>query len=161
MRRCTLSVSRYLRGMILHEMREFDAALLAFANARALSVQIGDEQGVAFADMRTCEVLIDLGDFAAARRRCESALKIFAASDTTDVVKQTQSLLGQIDLAEGYPARALAAFNDILANGASDMPPRQVAPLYRLRANAHAALGQHGGGLCRSRRIHAAFHRDQ
>ncbi len=137
----TLSVSRYLRGMILHEMREFDAALLAFANARALSVQIGDEQGVAFADMRTCEVQIDQENFAAARRRCESALKIFAASDTTDVVKQTQSLLGQIDLAEGYPARALAAFNDILANGASDMPPRQVAPLYRLRANAHAALG--------------------
>ena len=34
-----LSVSRYLRGIILHEMHEYDAALLAFANARALSVE--------------------------------------------------------------------------------------------------------------------------
>lgn len=137
----SLSVSRYLRGMILHEMREYDAALLALANARALSVEIGDEQGVAFSDMRTCEVLIDLEDFRGARKRCESALETFAASGTIDVVKQTRSLLGQIDLTEGRPARALATFNDILANGATDMPPRQVAPLYRLRAHANAALG--------------------
>jgi diguanylate cyclase (GGDEF)-like protein len=136
-----LSVSRYLRGMILHEMGEHDAALLAFANARALSVTIGDEQGVAFADMRTCEVLIDLEEIRGARKRCEAALEIFRASGTIDVVKQTQSLLGTIDVAEGHAARALATFNEILANGASDMPPREVAPLYRLRANANAALG--------------------
>jgi diguanylate cyclase (GGDEF)-like protein len=137
----TLSVSRYLRGMILHEMRAYDAALLALANARALSVTIGDEQGVAFADMRTCEVLIDLEEFRGARQRCEAALEIFRAAGSIDVVKQTQSLLGQIDLTDGHAARALATFNEILANGATDMPPRQVAPLYKLRANANAALG--------------------
>src|SRR6185503_12866165 len=97
----TLSVSRYLRGIILHEMHEFDAALLAFANARALSVTLGDEQGVAFADMRVCQVLIDLGDLGAARRRCDDALRIFAASGTIDVVKQTHKQLAQIDIAEG------------------------------------------------------------
>jgi tetratricopeptide (TPR) repeat protein len=32
-----LSVSRYLRGIILRETHEYDAALVAFANARALS----------------------------------------------------------------------------------------------------------------------------
>jgi diguanylate cyclase (GGDEF)-like protein len=137
----SLSVSRYLRGIILHEMHEYDAALLAFANARALSVTLGDEQGVAFADMRVCEVLIDQGDFAGARKRCDAALATFAASGTVDVIKQTRSLLAQVDLAEGQAQRALATLNDILANGAVDMPPREVAPLFKLRADANAARG--------------------
>jgi diguanylate cyclase (GGDEF)-like protein len=137
----TLSVTRYLRGIILHEMREYDAALLAFANARALSVTLGDEQGVAFSDMRICDVMIDLGDLRAARSRCEDALKIFAASGTIDVVKQTRASLAQIDLAEGRAARALQILDEILANGATDMPPREVAPLFKLRGEANAALG--------------------
>jgi len=137
----TLSVSRYLRGIILHEMHEYDAALLAFANARALSVTLGDEQGVAFADMRVCQVLIDLEDIPAARQRCDAALPIFAASGTVDVIKQTRSLLAQIDLAEGHADRALATLNDVLANDAIDMPPREVAPLFKLRADANAARG--------------------
>ena len=137
----TLSVSRYLRGIILHEMHEFDAALLAFANARALSVTLGDEQGVAFADMRVCQVLIDQEDIPGARQRCDAALKIFAASGTVDVVKQTRSLLAQIDLAEGHADRALATLNDVLANDAIDMPPREVPPLFKLRADANSARG--------------------
>jgi hypothetical protein len=137
----TLSVSRYLRGIILHETHEYDAALVAFANARALSVVLGDEQGIAFADMRVCGVLIDLGDYPGARKRCDDALRIFAASGTIDVVKQTRSFLAQIDLAEGRAARALAALNVVLANGAVDMPPREVTPLYKLRSDANAALG--------------------
>ena len=137
----TLSVSRYLRGIILHETHEYEAALLAFANARALSVKLGDEQGIAFADMRVCDVLIDLGEFQQARNRCDAALKIFSASGTIDVVKQTRSFLAQVDLAEGHAARALSALNDILANDAVDMPPREVTPLFKLRADANAALG--------------------
>jgi len=137
----TLSVSRYLRGIILHETHEYDAALLAFANARALSVTLGDEQGIAFADMRVCDVLIDLGEFQQARNRCDAALKIFSASGTIDVVKQTRSFLAQVDLAEGRAAQALSTLNDILANGAVDMPPREVTPLFKLRADANAALG--------------------
>ncbi len=136
-----LSVQRYLRGIILFEMREYGAALLAQASARSLSVQIGDEQGIAFADMRICEVEVDLGNLREARTRCENALRIFKGAGTIDVVKQTRSLLGQIDLAEGRATRALATFNDILANDARDMPPREVAPLFKLRANANAALG--------------------
>ena len=136
-----LSVQRYLRGIILRDLREYGAAMLAQANARALSVAIGDEQGIAFADMRTCELQIEMGDLSDARARCENALEIFKGSGTVDVVKQTRSLLGQIDLAEGHAKRALATFNEILANGASDMPPREVAPLFKLRANANAALG--------------------
>jgi len=136
-----LSVQRYLRGIILRDLNEFDAAMLAQANARALSEAIGDEQGIAFADMRICELQVELGNMREARGRCENALKIFSGAGTVDVVKQTRSLLGQIDLAEGHATRALATFNDILANRATDMPPREVAPLFKLRANANAALG--------------------
>lgn len=137
----TLSVSRYLRGIILLEMHEYDAALLAFANARALSVTLGDEQGVAFADMRVCQVMIELQDIPGARTRCENALKTFDASGTRDVIKQTRSLLAQIELAEGHADRALGILNDVLANGAVDMPPREVAPLFKHRADANAARG--------------------
>ena len=31
--------------------------------------------------------------------------------------------------------------NEILQNGAADMPPRDVAPLFKLRARANAAVG--------------------
>lgn len=137
----TLSVSRYLRGVILIQMHEYDAAMLAFNNARALSVTIGDQQGVAFSDMRICQVQIELHNLPVARSRCQNALGIFKAAGSIDVVKQTRSLLAHIDLDEGHAASALATLDDILSNGATDMPPREVAPLFKLRARAQAARG--------------------
>ncbi|MEO8061229.1 MAG: GGDEF domain-containing protein [Pseudomonadota bacterium] len=136
-----LSVAQYLRGNIFTEMRVFAAAASAFAEARALSVAIGDTQGVAFSDMHICEVQIELGQFALARASCNSALVVFEASKAMDVVKQARSRLAQIYLAEGDAARALAMLNDILSDGAADIPPRNVAPLYALRARANAARG--------------------
>jgi diguanylate cyclase (GGDEF)-like protein len=55
------------------------------------------------------------------------------------MVKQTRSLLAHIDLEQGNATGALAALNEILADGAADMPPRSVAPLFKLRARANAA----------------------
>jgi diguanylate cyclase (GGDEF)-like protein len=138
-----LSVARYLRGVILLEMREFDAAVLAFMNARALSVAIGDEQGVAYADMRICEADLELGDMALAKPRCENAYKIFAGARSVDTIKQSLALLARIDVTEGRNAAALAKLDSVLANDAADMPPRQVAPLFKSRAQANAALGHH------------------
>jgi diguanylate cyclase (GGDEF)-like protein len=136
-----LSVSRYLRGVILIDMREFDAAALAFENARGLSVAIGDEQGVAYSDMRICEARIEIGEIAEARPRCENAYKIFAAARSPDTIKQTLAHLARIDLAEGQARPALAKLNTVLADDAADMPPRQVPPLFKWRAQANAALG--------------------
>ena len=138
-----LSVSRYLRGVILIEMREFDAAALAFTNARVLSVDIGDEQGIAYADMRICESLIESGDVEAAKPRCDNAYKIFAAARSPDTIKQTLALQARIDLAEGRAGAALAKLNAVLENDAADMPPRQVPPLFKSRAEANAARGNH------------------
>jgi len=91
--------------------------------------------------MRICEVRTELGEFTSARKSCDSAIAVFTASQTMDVVKQTRSRLAQIDLAEGNTARALSTLNDILVDGAADMPPRNVAPLFALRARANAARG--------------------
>jgi diguanylate cyclase (GGDEF)-like protein len=138
-----LSVARYLRGVILIDMREFDSAVLAFANARALSVTIGDEQGVAYSDMRICEAHVELNDIEAAKPRCENAYRIFAAARSVDTIKQSLALLARIDLAEHRDAAALTKLDTVLANDAEDMPPRQVAPLFKSRAQANEALGHH------------------
>ena len=135
-----LSVARYLRGVILIDMHDYPAAVLAFMNARALSVAIGDEQGVAYADMRICESQLELGDIEAAKPRCENAYRIFSGERSVDTIKQSLALLARIDLAENHAGAALLKLDSILANDAADMPPRQVAPLFKSRAQANAAL---------------------
>lgn len=138
-----LSVSRYLRGVILIDMHEFDAAVLAFKNARELSEMIGDEQGIAYSDMRICQSWVELGDIESAKPRCENAYSIFSAARSPDTIKQTLALLAKIDLAEGHGAAALTKLDQILANDAADMPPRDVTPIFKSRAQANAALGNH------------------
>ena len=137
----SLSVTRFLRGSILKEMREFPPAILEFVKARELSVNLDDSQGIAFADMDLCEVQIELGQLREARQRCANALRLFTIARSNDVIKRTRAGLASIDLEEGHAASALKALNEILQNGAADMSPRDVAPLFKLRARANAALG--------------------
>jgi diguanylate cyclase (GGDEF)-like protein len=139
----SLSVSRYMRGTILKEMREFPDAIEEFKAARALSVEVSDTQGVAFADMDLCGLEIQIGQLTEARKLCDNALRIFAASGSIDLMKQTRSDIAYIDLEEGQAARALEALNEILKNGASDVPPRNVAPIIKLRSRANAAMGNY------------------
>ena len=136
-----LSVSRFLRGSILKEQRSFPAAIEEFVKARELSVTLDDTQGIAFSDLDLCQVMIEIGQLTEARQRCENALRLFAIARSNDVVKHTRAALAHIDLEQGHAARALVTLNEILANGAADMPPRDVAPLFKLRARANAAVG--------------------
>ena len=135
-----LSVSTYLKGVILESMGEFHSALTALARARNLSVTLGDTQGVAFADMRICRSLTELSQYQAARSSCNSAARVFAASKTTDVLKETEAYLAIIDLSEGRAREALRTLNDVLDQDGTDMAPREVAIAYRTRARAYAAL---------------------
>jgi diguanylate cyclase (GGDEF)-like protein len=137
----SLSVTRFLRGSILKEQREFPAAIEEFMKARDLSVQLDDRQGIAFADLDLCQVQIEIGQLSEARQRCENALRLFTIARSNDVVKHARAGLARIDLDEGQAARALKTLNEILQNGAADMPPRDVAPLFKLRARANAAIG--------------------
>jgi diguanylate cyclase (GGDEF)-like protein len=137
----SLSVSRYLRGTILTEIREFPAAIEEFKKARELSVTLKDAMGVAFADLDICGLQIDTGELKEARRRCNDALRVFAAAGAKDVAKQAGVSLARIDLQQGHPSRALTTLNDVLRNGGADMPPRRVPPIFKLRSRANAALG--------------------
>jgi len=138
-----LSVATYLEGEILNAMREFHAAIDTFEQARSISASLGDREGVAFADMRICEALTELDRYRQARARCISAARMFAASNSTDVLKQTQVYLAQGDLWEGHARRALAALSRVLDHDGTDMAPASVAVAYLTRAQAHAALHQY------------------
>jgi diguanylate cyclase (GGDEF)-like protein len=137
----SLSVTRFLRGSILKELRQFPAAIVEFVKARELSVQLKDTQGIAFSDLDLCQVQIEVGQLGEARQRCENALRLFTIARSNDVVKHARAALAHIDLEEGHAAIALKTLNEVLENGAADMPPRDVAPLFKLRARANAAVG--------------------
>ena len=139
-----LSVSTYLKGVILESMGELHPAIGVFERARGISAALGDTQGVAFADMRICQSLTGLSQYLAARSSCNSAARVFAASNTTDVLKETQGYLAIIDLSEGRANEALRTLNEVLDHGGSDMAPREVAIAYRTRARTYAALHDPG-----------------
>jgi diguanylate cyclase (GGDEF)-like protein len=138
-----LSVTRYLRGAILLEKGDYQPALAEFAETRELARQLADWQGVAYADLRTCETRIQLGQSAAGRPACEAAQATFAAAGVKDLVKQARALLAHADLDAGQPARALATLNEVLDQDGTDIVPRAVPQLYELRARANAATGNH------------------
>jgi diguanylate cyclase (GGDEF)-like protein len=135
-----LSVARFRRGIILSAMHDYPAALEQFTQARKLSLSLRDEQGVAFADLRMCEAQIELKQLDMARQQCESALSVFAANHSTDMVKDAQTLLARIYLEEGHAVRALSVLNGVLDKGGVDVPPRTLPPIYQLRARTNAAL---------------------
>jgi diguanylate cyclase (GGDEF)-like protein len=135
-----LSVSTYLEGVILEAMGELHPAIADFQRARSISVMLGDSQGVAFADMRICQSLTELNQYQSARSSCNNAARVFAASSTTDVLKETQGYLAIIDLNEGRAKEALRTLNGVLDHDGTDMAPREVAIAYRTRARAYAAL---------------------
>jgi diguanylate cyclase (GGDEF)-like protein len=140
----SLSVARYLRGQILAEMHEYQTAIEETGQARELSVELADQQGIGFADLATCEDRLSLGQIGAARDDCESALRIFSASHSEDVIKQAETLLARVDLAEGHPDKALATLTDVLSKGGAELQPRQLPQVYRVRAQANAALRKYG-----------------
>lgn len=138
--RLSLSVARYLRGQILSQMRDYKAAIEQTRQARKLSVELADEQGVGFADLASCNERLESGELRAAREDCENALRIFSASHSADVIKEAQTLLARLDLAEGHADRALSGLADVLSKGGEDVQPRQLPNVYHLRAQANAAL---------------------
>jgi tetratricopeptide (TPR) repeat protein len=88
-----LPVSRFLRGSIHMTMRDYPAATDQFTQARKLSVELGDQQGIAFADLSLCEAQIELGQLIPAEQQCRSALRVFTAAQSTDVVKEARAAL--------------------------------------------------------------------
>jgi diguanylate cyclase (GGDEF)-like protein len=136
----SLSVDRFLRGKILSLMGKYASAIGEFAEARKLSVQLNDTQGVAFADLHDCTARIELGQLQRAASECNHALRGFTAAHSADEVKDTLALLARIDLANGHADKALTTLNEVLDQGGADLLPSRVASLYQWRARANAAL---------------------
>jgi diguanylate cyclase (GGDEF)-like protein len=135
-----LSESRFRRGEILARKHDYQAALGEFGQVRQLSVVLQDEQGIGFADLRACEVYIELTKLEQARTSCNSALHVFTASHSVDMAKEASSFLARIDLAEGRTWRALVTLNRVLDHGGSDISQARLTEVYRLRAQANATL---------------------
>jgi diguanylate cyclase (GGDEF)-like protein len=140
-----LSVDRFLRGRILMLMHKYASAIEEFEDARRLSGQFDDSQGVAFTDVRICESRIQLGQLDRAAASCDNALAVFTASKYSDEIKDTQALLARIDLAQGRPEKALATLDHVLAQGGADLLPIRIAGLYELRSRTRAALHDYRG----------------
>ena len=98
----SLSVTRYTRGVVLLEKGDARAALTEFDQVRTLSRQLGDRQGIAYADLRSCEARIRLGQTALGRTSCAAAKSAFAAVGVKELVKQAQALQARADLDEGH-----------------------------------------------------------
>jgi diguanylate cyclase (GGDEF)-like protein len=136
----SLSVNRFLRGKILNLMKQYTAAIGEFTEARKLSVQLHDTQGVAFADLLECSARIDLGQLSRAALKCDDALRAFNASHSADEIKETEGLIARIELAKGHADKALNIWNEVLDHEGADLLPSRVASLYQWRALANAAL---------------------
>jgi diguanylate cyclase (GGDEF)-like protein len=134
----SLSLSRFRQGQILTKMGNHQAAIAEFSKARALSVTLGDTQANAFADMAICGSHIELGELETARQECDNALRLFGGEELA--VKEARLLEARIDLGMGRPEAALAKLNGVLDHGGQDLPPREVAAIYRWRSRANAAL---------------------
>ena len=141
----SLSVNRFLRGKIFNLLGQYASAIGEFTEARKLSVQLADTQGIAFADLLDCNARVELGQLQRAALECNHALRAFTAAHSADEVKDTLALLARIDLANGRADKALATLNAVLDRGGTDLLPSRVAALFQLRARANAALANYSG----------------
>ena len=135
-----LSVARFLRARILLAMGHNDQAIEQLQLARAISVSLGDQQGVAFADLSLCRARIEHGELDIARDLCRSALQTFATSQSIDMVKSTQVQLARVDLAQKHVERARATLEAVLDHGGSDISAHELLEVYALRAQVNASL---------------------
>jgi diguanylate cyclase (GGDEF)-like protein len=136
----SLSVNRYLRSKILNLMGRYPDAIEELGQARVLSRQLNDTQGVAYADLLDCSARIELNQLDRAAAACNDALRAFSDSQASNDVKETQGLLARIDLADGRPQEALNRLDGVLDQHGADLTPVHVALLYQSRARANAAL---------------------
>jgi diguanylate cyclase (GGDEF)-like protein len=138
-----LAGAYYARGQIERYSGNHREALRNFEHARALQAAQGLTQNVAMADMRICGSHLELGNLAAARVHCDSALRMLDPAQSASPRKETLGLLAAIQLREGKPAAALSRLDAVLDRNGEDLLPARVPQLFELRSQAHAALGHY------------------
>lgn len=135
-----LSVARFLRARILLAMGHNDQAIEQLQLARAISVSLSDQQGVAFADLSLCRAHLERGELDIAHDLCRSALQTFTTSQSIDMVKSTQVQQARLDLAQKHVEHARATLEAVLDHGGSDISAHELLEVYALRAQVNASL---------------------
>ena len=135
-----LSVARFLRARILLAMGNSGQAIEQLQLARAISIDLDDKQGVAFADQALCRAHIERGEFGIARDECHSALRTFTQSQSPDMIKSTQLLLARDDFAQDHVERARTLLEAVLDRGGTDIAAHELMQAYALRAQVNASL---------------------
>jgi diguanylate cyclase (GGDEF)-like protein len=135
-----LSVARFLRARILLARGNSERAIEQLNQARAISVTLEDQQGVAFADQALCRAHVEGGQFDIAREECGRALRTFTESQSPDMIKSTQLLLARVDFVQNHVERARATLEAVLDHGGSDIAAHELMEAYALRAQVNASL---------------------
>jgi tetratricopeptide (TPR) repeat protein len=142
-----LAVSRFMRGAILRDAKDHRGALVEFEASRTLGAKMKDTLGVAYGNLYMCMTNIDLAALREARAQCLEALPSFEAAKAIDPKKQTLAALAELDLRENQPAAALKRVNLVFDDAKEDLAQVRLAPMFELRARAHAALGSYQQAL--------------
>lgn len=88
-----LSTSTYLQGETLNAMRNFRGAITTSGERARSACRLGIRKVWRSRIWKICQAEIDLGELASARLHCERAAPLLAAAGTTDMLKETWSLL--------------------------------------------------------------------
>jgi len=121
-------------------MGKYESAIREFAEARELSVQLDDRQGVAFADLHDCIARIELGQLQRAASECNHALSGFTAAHSADEVRSAGAA-GAHRSGNATPTRRRHA-QPRYRSGWSGSAAERVASLYQWRAARQRLLGQ-------------------
>jgi signal transduction histidine kinase len=138
----SLSVASFERGKLFRNMHSYEAAREQQEQARKISVQLDDTQGIAYADIELCQIEIELGHLTAARPLCDNALRAFTQAQAIDVAKEAMLYLARIDVEEHRADRALDILNRVLDQRGADMYAPRATQAYLWRSRANAALAR-------------------
>jgi diguanylate cyclase (GGDEF)-like protein len=147
----SLATSRFMRGAILQDMGDHQAALQELAASRNYGLKTKDAMGVAYADFLMCTSNIHLKALQEARTQCNEAVRAFGEARSVDPEKQVLAALAEIDLIEKQPAAALDKLNRVLDADGRDLAQMRVTRLYQMRSQAHEALGLYREALADAR----------
>jgi len=131
----------YVRGQILIERHQYDAARKALEESRSLAEQSGDHFGAVFTDVALCPALISAGALDAAQQVCSAGDSEFTAAGRGDLTTLMLGYRARLDLARGQPEAALAKLDEVLGSRAADIMPPEAPKLHLDRAQAYGTLG--------------------
>jgi PAS domain S-box-containing protein len=137
-----LSIALYLKAGILADSGRASEARDVMLESRRISLDQDDHISVAFENQGLCASELLLGNLDTARKLCSESRLAFDKAGRDDQVAVTEIVEARIDMATKNPAKALATLVRVLRDDGATMPPFGIARAWRVRADAHDALGQ-------------------